>query len=176
MRTALAALSAGAGIVHAAVAVNHVGTGASEEVAFFSVAAAAQLLWAGGILVSGARWWLVGGALGNTALLAVWAVSRTAGLPLGAHAGGPMAAGLPDGVCAVLQVLLVAGAALMLTQRHRPAWRPVPRAIAAVSVLALLATVPLTAVGVGAVTLDAGQGPDAHVHGEDGHSHDDAHG
>lgn len=144
------------------MAVNHLGS-AGAAAAFFAAAAIAQLAWAGAVVVSGARWVLAAGVVGNAALVAVWLVSRTVEVPIGVHTGETLSVGLADGISQSLQVLLIAGAGLVLARA--PARRVVQRAFAGASIVVLLAVVPLTAAGAGVVVLD-----------EDGdHSHADDH-
>lgn len=191
-QAALAALSAGAGIIHGVVALNHLG-GAGEGTAFFAVAAIAQLALAGVVAVSRARGVLAAGILGHGALAAVWLVSRTVGMPVGAHSGQALPIGLADGISQLLQVLFIVVAALWLAQDRPPVRWLVPRALAGASIVVLLAVVPLTAAGAGVVALEEGGGhahgaePDkAHADGrtlpeqdeapaDDGHAHDHDH-
>ena len=98
-----AALSVGAGVVHATVVPEHLeewwGYGA-----FFIVAAAAQIAFAVVLVVEPwrrdwipnrppldharqQRWVYVAGVLGNVALIGLYIVSRTIGIPAGPHAG-----------------------------------------------------------------------------------------
>ena len=81
---ALASLAAGAINVAAAATV---GRGNSQNLAFFSVVAAAQLVWGVVSMAEAPRWWLAVGAAGNLVVVITWVVSRTAGLPVGEYAG-----------------------------------------------------------------------------------------
>lgn len=176
-QAAVAALSAGAGIIHGVEAVNHLGSAGAA--AFFAVAAIAQLAWAGAVVVSGARWVLAAGVVGNAPLVAVWLVSRTVGVPVGAHAGEMLSVGLADGISQLLQALLIAGAGLVLARA--PARWVVQRAFAGASIVVLLAVVPLTAAGAGVIVLDedgdhshADDHEHEHAESDDGHAPPDA--
>lgn len=173
---ALAALSAGAGIIHGVVAVTHLG-GAGQGTVFFAVAAVVQLALAGMVAVSAAPRVLAAGILGHGALGVVWLVSRTVGVPLGAHSGEALPVGLADGIPQLLQVLFIVGSALWLARHRGPVRWLVPRALAGASVVVLLAVVPLTAAAAGVVALEEG-GDHAHGHETDqggGETDDDGH-
>lgn len=166
VKAALAALSASAGVIHGVVAFDHLG-GAGEGLAFFTVAAAAQLALAVVVVVSRARWVLAAGILGHGVLTAVWLVSRTVGVPVGAHSGEALSIGLADGISQLLQVLFIVVAALWLAQDRAPVRWLVPRALAGGSIVVLLAVVPLTTAGAGAVALEEG-GNHTHAHTSEG--------
>ena len=106
-------LSWGAGLIHVVAAFEHV-----EEyalfAAFFAVLAPAQFAW--GVLVyrRPERRLLVAGAIGSLLVVAVWAVSRTVGLPIGP--GQPEAVGAIDALCSLDETLL---AALVLLPRSK---------------------------------------------------------
>src|SRR4051794_579959 len=81
--TAIALASIGAGAIHvAAAATDGVDSGA-QYLAFFTVVAAAQIVWGTVALARAPRWWLALGALGNLLVMAMWVASRTAGIPFG---------------------------------------------------------------------------------------------
>lgn len=172
VQAALVALSAGAAVIHAIVAVNHLGD-AWPEATFFAVAALGQLVWAVAIIVSDARWVLITGFWGNVALVAVWLVSHTVGMPVGAHAGEVLSVGFADGVSQLLHLLLIAGAALLFARDRAPVRWPVPRTLVGASLVVLLAVVPLTAAAAGVAAFDDGH-DQGHAHdGGQGHQQDD---
>src|SRR5262245_38374131 len=116
-RWLLAACLAGAAVIHAAMAPSHLGESALEGWGFV-VSAWAQLALAVAVLVRPSR--RVGAAVvaTNAVLIAVWVVSRTAGLPFGAHSGHAESVGFVDGVCVALEaVAVIIGAAVA-------GWRP----------------------------------------------------
>lgn len=61
--------------------------GSTQNLAFFSVVAAAQLVWGVVSMAEAPRWWLAVGAAGNLVVVITWVVSRTVGLPVGEYAG-----------------------------------------------------------------------------------------
>ena len=78
---AAALTSLAAAWTHAFVIGAHASTSLALGV-LFAAAAAGQTCWAGLVLTRPSRWLLVAGALGNALVLALWAASRTIGLPL----------------------------------------------------------------------------------------------
>lgn len=102
----VAAASFGAGLVHLGVCPEHFREATSFGV-FFAVAAAAQVAWAIAVLVKPSRnLWLVGAA-GNAALILLWVITRTVGLPFGPEAGEAEAIGLADVVATALEVTVI---------------------------------------------------------------------
>jgi hypothetical protein len=110
-RWLLAALLAGAALIHAAMVPSHLGESAVEGAGFVA-AAWAQILLAVAVLLRPTRRVLLAVVVSSAALIAAWAISRTAGLPFGAHAGHAESVSFVDGVCVALEVaaLLLAGA------------------------------------------------------------------
>ena len=132
---ALASIAAGAINIAAAATV---GRTSAENLAFFAVVAAAQIIWGAVALVRAPRWWLALGAAGNLVVVATWMVSRTVGLPAGVYAGTTLPVRFPDGLATILEAVVVAGAtALMIRGRGlaRSAARS-PRVTAAAAVVA----------------------------------------
>jgi len=118
LRTVLAVCSIAAGLIHAAVVREHL-----EEDwvfgAFFIVVAALQIVWAIPISLDvSVIPFASAGILGSGALVALWAVSRTAGLPIGPGAWMPEPVQTLDVSATVLELVLVAGA-LVLVRRRR---------------------------------------------------------
>ena len=140
---ALASLAAGAINIAAAATV---GRGSTQNLAFFSVVAAAQLVWGVVAMAEAPRWWLALGAAGNLVVVATWVVSRTAGLPLGAYAGITLPVRFPDGLATALEVVIVAGAALLVIRGHGPV-RSLARS-PRVAVAAAVVAAALTLAGV----------------------------
>jgi hypothetical protein len=111
----LAALLVGAGAIHLAMAPSHLGESAVEGAGFI-VAAWVQIAVAV-LVVTHPRRWVLGAAVGaNVAFVAAWAVSRTAGLPFGAHSGHRETVSLVDGACVALEVLAVMTAGFLLAK------------------------------------------------------------
>ena len=98
--------------VHAAVAPPHLREGALIG-GFFVACAAAQLIWAALAWQRRTPAVLWTGIVGNLAVLALWLVSRTVGIP--GIAGGPEPIGPWDLSCALWEVVIVIGC---LRMRH----------------------------------------------------------
>ncbi len=108
----VATLSLGVGMIHAAVVGDHF----REETlsgTFFVMVAVFQLGW--GVLF--ARRPQVGlaalGLLVNATVVATWLVTRTVGLPFGAHPGVPEPIATPDLLATLFESLIVAGTAAL---------------------------------------------------------------
>jgi hypothetical protein len=159
-RWALAALAAGAGAVHLAMVPSHMDAWAVEG-ALFAVVGWAQLLAAVGFVVSRDRRLDVAAAVTSAGLVALWAWSRTSGLPVGPQAGEAEAVGFVDVVAVGLEAALVAG---VTVRRLGAALRP----------SGLLAVLPVTAVALASVAIASPSARD-HAHaGEGSHAHDTA--
>ena len=115
----LAALSMAAAAIHFAVMGEHFAEYAAFGV-FFSVVAWLQASWAVGVIVLPSRSVLLAGLLGNALVVVVWVLSRTTGLPIGPEAGAPEPAAFVDVLSTIIELAIVAGAALLVL-RGRPA-------------------------------------------------------
>ena len=142
--SAIALASVAAGAINVAAAAT-VGRGSTQNLAFFSVVAAAQLVWGVVSMAEAPRWWLAVGAAGNLVVI-TWVVSRTAGLPVGEYAGITLPAGFPDGLATALEAVIVAGAAVLMVRGDGPA-RSLARS-PRVAVAAAVVTAALTLAGV----------------------------
>lgn len=134
---ALALLSAGAAVIHFVVIPGHWDEYWGQGL-FFIVAAIAQLVWAIWVLVDPSRLILLAGAAGNAAIVAMWVITRTAGVPAGPAAGEREAIEFADTLATAFEVVLVLGALALV--RMLPTYRPrrSVEAIAASTVLALV--------------------------------------
>src|SRR5919198_1278063 len=116
---AAALFSAGAAAIHFAVAKMHF-----EEYTLFGVffvgSGVAQLVWP--IWVLFRRWppLFVLAAIGNAGIVALWAVDRIWGLPLGPTPWRPDRIGFGDTTSAVFEVFLVAACVTVFTGARRP--------------------------------------------------------
>lgn len=145
---ALAVSSVGAGAIHLAVAKPHF-----DEYTLFGVffvgSGLAQVAWAIWLLLRPWRPLLWLGALGNGSIVALWAVDRIWGLPLGPEHWKPETVGFGDSVTAAFELLLVGGCLALLARRRE---RPVNTGLAGAIVLvgaALTALSLLSVLGVG---------------------------
>lgn len=113
IRNGVALFSLGAAGIHFAVTQAHF-----EEYwlfgVFFVALAWFQTLWAILVVVSPHRLLLLLGAVGNGAVVALWAVTRTTGIPLGPNAGVPEAAETVDVLSTVFEILVVLGCLFLL--------------------------------------------------------------
>ena len=101
-----AVASAAAAGVHGAVAVPHFGEGPVVGL-FFLVLTVTQCAWAVAALRGPRRPVLVAGLVGNALVVAVWAVSRTSGVPL-VEGGRPEAVGVLDLACCAWELVVIA--------------------------------------------------------------------
>jgi hypothetical protein len=116
----LAALSGGAAVIHLAAAPHHypeIGDLASG----FVVAAIFQGAWIRWCLAGPGRGAVLIGIVGNLAIVAAWAWTRTVGLPLAGVAGAPEPVAYPDAASVAFELLLVGGLVLRELARRRSA-------------------------------------------------------
>jgi hypothetical protein len=162
LAVAAALLSAGAGAIHAAAAGPHF-----EEYAPFGIAFAATALlqwaWAVGTLVAPSRHLLAAGVVGNAGVVAGWALSRTAGLPVGPDAWTPEPLTVLDGAATAFEFGIVAACAVLLVSR---ASELVPLRARRFAAAAAIAAVALTAVPIAVA-----RGGHSHDHGDAAATH-----
>jgi hypothetical protein len=139
LRPALALLSVGAAVIHFVVVPGHWDEYWGQGL-FFIVAAIAQLLWAIWVVVAPSRLLYLAGAAGNAAIVALWVVTRTYGVPAGPGAGEREAVEFADTLATVFEVLLVVGAlALARTAPARPIRWPAGALVASALVALVVA-------------------------------------
>ena len=116
-----AGLSGVAALIHVAVCPEHFREGLVYGV-FFAVSAGCQLGWS--MLVAGrySHWLATAGLMGNAAIVMLWAVTRTVGIPLGPEAGEVEHVGVLDLVCAGCEIGVVAMCVLAIRHHVHP-WR-----------------------------------------------------
>jgi len=102
---------AGAGLIHGGVASAHLGVGVLAGT-FFVGSAVLQLCGAVAVLAVASRRLLHGAAVGSVAIVLLWLVTRTVGLPLGSEPWQSEPVGAVDLVASVLEVITAAGALL----------------------------------------------------------------
>jgi hypothetical protein len=159
VRAVVIAASIGAAVIHFAYAPAHF-----EEKTlygwFFLVLAWVQIGSAFALARwRSARWPWVATAAVNAAVIAIWLVSRTAGLP----GSDPEPFGFPDGLASGLEAIAVVGSLLAL--RPEIVRRPAPRVSPVLGGVLALAMVGLVSASVS-----------PSIVGEHGHGHGDAHG
>jgi hypothetical protein len=171
IRLLLAALLLGAGAIHVAMAPSHLGESTVEGTGFL-VAAWAQVGLAAVVALSRrpSRRVLAVAAATSVALIAVWAWSRTAGLPFGAHSGHAESVSLVDGACVALEVLAAAVAGVLLTRFGTGTVAGRAKG------LALVASVAAVGLATGAIASPAARDHASASHGthgtmEGGHDH-----
>src|SRR4051812_7916663 len=103
----MAGLSAGAAVIHLVAAPGHYRE-LGDLGAGFLIAAAFQAWWAVRCVGRPSRVLVLIGIVGNLAIVAAWAWTRTVGLPIGEFAGAAEPIGFPDAACAAFELLLVA--------------------------------------------------------------------
>jgi hypothetical protein len=151
-RASLAALSMAAAAIHFAVMGEHFAEYLAFGV-FFSVVGWLQALWAVGVIVMPSRRLLLAGLVGNTLVISVWLLSRTAGLPIGPEAGAPEPAAFVDVLSTILEVAIVAvTAALVPHERSTPSVRGLPVGRGLVGLVVVLAAATTWSVAVGATS------------------------
>jgi hypothetical protein len=136
-----AALAWAAAVIHAVAAPEHLAESALVG-GFFLVVAPLQVLWGAWTYRRPERRLLLGGASGSLAIVALWAFTRTVGIPAGPDAWQPEPVGVLD-VVATADELLTAGVAVALARGvclpASAAWRlgrPLAYALLVASLLA----------------------------------------
>jgi len=145
---ALIALSAGAGAIHLSVASDHFHAYWLFG-AFFVALGIARVAWAALVAIHGPSRSLLIAATGNTAVVALWIVSRTTGLPLGSHLGAPEALGFPDVAATLFEIILVGCAAWSLRHKRGSSRRAVARLAWALPLAVPPATIAAIVIAVG---------------------------
>lgn len=143
--------SLGAGLVHLAVVHEHLKEWWVFGV-FFAMVGAAQFLWALAALAADRTPFLRHVVGGNVALIALWATSRTTGLPIGPDSGTPEAAGRADVLCVVLELATVLALVVAARGLRRP---QVTNAVRSQSAGRFVALMFAGALAVSAVTTPA---------------------
>jgi len=169
-----ALLSLGAAAIHFGVLGSHY-----EESwgygAFFAVVASLQAIWALLVVRSPARWLYWAGAAGNAAVIAIWATTRTAGIPVGPASGEVEDAGFIDVLATGFQALIVLASLAIVGWRQMAArqlsttvlW-PATVAVAVVVMVLTSASLVDWAGGEGDVHGEAAAADTHAEHGESG--------
>lgn len=144
----VALASAGAAAIHFAVAKMHFDEYTLFGV-FFVAAGIAQLVWALWLVLRPWRPLLVLGALGNVLIVALWAVDRIWGLPIGPEHWTPESVGFGDGVTAAFELVVVAGCVTLLARDRKRSVRASAAAVLTLAAAALTALSLLSVLGIG---------------------------
>jgi len=112
-------LAVGAGSIHIAAGIEHLHDYALHS-AFFWLLAAGQIGLGVALYRSPHSRWLWLGAIGSVAVVALWVVSRTVGLPLGPSAWTPEPVGITDTIASADELALAALIALWFSSDQRP--------------------------------------------------------
>lgn len=115
----LAALAWAAGLIHVAAAAWHVAAWPLAA-GFFALLATAQLAWGAWAWARPTRGVLLAGVTGSAAVMALWAVTRVVGLPLGPEPWEAEHVGVLDAAATGQEALLCLAALALLRPRPRP--------------------------------------------------------
>jgi hypothetical protein len=151
----LAALSIVAGGIHAVAAAPHLAEWWPFGVCF-CVLAAVQLGWGASIYARPSSLGFRAGVAINLGVLAIWAASRTVGLPLGPDSGRAESVGAPDLAAIFTEALIVALCGAFLTTAGGAASAALPRRYRFLGPLAMAAMIG----GLAVLVLGGG-----HAHG-----------
>ena len=108
-----------AALIHLAVVGPHLNE-SSLYAAFFVCAGLVQIVAALVLTVRRDRRLLIALAIGNAVIIAVWAASRTIGLPIGPTPGAPESVSLPDVLASVAEGSIVALSIVLVRLQSRP--------------------------------------------------------
>ncbi len=148
-------LTAGAAAVHLAVVPEHLNEYPPFGV-FFLVVGAGQAVVATGLMMRPRRRLFMAAVWGTAALVLLWLISRTIGLPFGPEPGTPEPVGVPDLVCVALEGLsLPVWAALALRQPRPRERRWGTTVLAAAPVVLVVAIAAFIGAGTGLAGMPA---------------------
>jgi hypothetical protein len=143
LRALVAFTLLGAAVIHAAQAPSHLAEWWAAGVVFVALAAAQAMLGVAAAAGADRRVWRLAQAV-SLAVIGLWAISRTVGLPVGPEAGEPEPVGRADLAAVALEAATVLAATLLAwpgarVARRRPG-RSATAAVLAVAVLTGAAT------------------------------------
>lgn len=164
-RIVLAVLLATAGGLHIAALPSHLLL-SLDVAAFFVAAGVGQLLAAGLVALRPSRGVVAAVIIGNLIILAVWTISRSVGMPFGPDGNEPEAISALDALATLLEVIVVAGALLVVRRVSPQTRRPMKLNS---GVLATLTLVWVVVGGLGTTLADAHD----HVGDAQRHQHSD---
>jgi hypothetical protein len=160
LAAAVGVVSVAAGIIHLLAAREHVEH--PLVAAFFVSLACAQFAWGALVVWRRSRIVLTAGIAGNLAVVGIWVLSRTTGIPIMDATRDVEAVGFADGVATLFELVSALGAGLLLSLPTVAVRAVLPRLraqrlIAGTAAVAMVLTVP------------------AFLTDTEGHAHDDAH-
>lgn len=178
LRWFLAALSTGAGVIHLAVAGDHFDVSWTHGT-FFAAVGWLQLVWAVALVLHPERRLVLAGVGLSLGVVAVWAVSRLWGVPIGPGSGEAEPVGLADALATGFEAAIVVGGLAVVARpalAHRslrPQWARPGLALTgvAVAVVSTLALTPAFASGHGHDETEAAAGSHDGHGGDDGDHH-----
>ncbi len=144
LRIIIAAASGAAAAVHFGMIPSHAGSSTAQAVGF-GIAAWVGVIFAIAVIFRPSAKLLLAGAAAHLGMIAIWIVSRTAGLPVGAHAGQSESVGSVDVFATVAEGVVVLGAlSLVRAREHRgptgPVWQTVSGFVGALALVGATAT------------------------------------
>ncbi|TMK85403.1 MAG: hypothetical protein E6G44_07215 [Actinobacteria bacterium] len=108
IRVTLALASFGAAVIHFIVTPQHLQESTLFG-AFFLGLGLFQVVWGGAILAKPNTVVVLAGVIVSAVTIGIWALSRTAGLPVGPDPGMPEAVGLLDTLAGAMEAMIVLG-------------------------------------------------------------------
>lgn len=165
-----AVLAIAAGLIHLAVIPHHAGEFVPSGIALGVVAG---LQFAIGLAAVTGRWsaLLPGATAFTLSVIAVWLLSRTAGIPIGPQPWTPEPIGLADGTATALEILLVG--TLIIASRHAMRGR-VDQRVNDASSIAIIPFVGVVALATLMAVVSVVGGTSDHHHGSAATGVDDA--
>lgn len=139
----VATLSLGVGMIHAAVVTDHFREDTLAGL-FFVVVAVFQLAWGIMFALRPQRGLAALGLAVNVLVIGAWIVTRTVGLPFGAHPGVPEPMATPDLLATLLEVVIVAGTAILVLPSLRNMARRSVTNVASADLSVVLALIVIT--------------------------------
>jgi hypothetical protein len=136
----VAAVTCVAGLIHIGAAVDHYGEFPLYTLVFAAMAVI-QLTWAAAILRGPSRRVLLFGCAFNVGVIALWAASRTVGVPVAPRAWVPEAVGVADLLATVDELLAVISVASVLMSTRMTIAKGVVERVAPLLLIVLLASV-----------------------------------
>jgi hypothetical protein len=174
-----ALVSLGAAGIHFAVLGSHFEEWWGYGV-FFAIVASLQALWALPMVYSPGRSLYWAGAVTNAAIIGAWAITRTAGIPIGPSEGEVENAGFIDLLSVGFQALIVVVCVAMATQRQIATRRLPAAALWSATVVVAVAVMALTSASLvdwasaeGSGHGEAAAAGDAHGQATDAGAHSD---